>query len=208
MQRHGNLPFCHLNLKSPKPDGRYPSQLQRLGDYIRKRRLDLDLLQKEVASRLGAGPTTINNWAMSEVEPQLRFVPGILTLGYHPRPAGKTFSQRLRLERTARGLSIRSLSNRLGIDSSTAWKWEEARRHPIPQRRLRSMALQSSPKLLNRPANRGEICRILEGACCMSRLGDTVRSGRGYLAGPASPMKAFRHYLQNVRCSGWHYSFS
>jgi DNA-binding XRE family transcriptional regulator len=66
------LPFYHLRLRTPKPDDRYPIQLQRLGDHIRKRRLDLGLLQKQVAVRLGADPKTINNWEMGKFEPTLR----------------------------------------------------------------------------------------------------------------------------------------
>jgi transcriptional regulator with XRE-family HTH domain len=126
------LPFCHLRLKSPKPDGRYPVQLQRLGDHVRKRRLDLGLLQKETAARLGADPTTINNWEAGKSEPQLCFVPRILAfLGYDPRPAGASFGDRLRLARTARGFSIRSLADLLGVDASTVWSWEKGRHRPV-----------------------------------------------------------------------------
>jgi transcriptional regulator with XRE-family HTH domain len=80
------LPFCHLRLKTPKPDGRYPAQLQRLGGRIRKRRLDLGLLQKEIGDRLGADTRTVNDWEIGRARPGLRFVPRILTfLGYDPR---------------------------------------------------------------------------------------------------------------------------
>jgi DNA-binding XRE family transcriptional regulator len=82
------LPFCHLQLRTPKPDGRYPIQLQRLGDHIRKRRLDLGLLQKEVAARLGADPTTVNNWETGKSEPRLWFVPRILAFRASPLPLG------------------------------------------------------------------------------------------------------------------------
>jgi len=136
------LPFCHLNLKSPKPDGRYPSHLQRLGDHIRKRRLDLSLLQKEIAARLGADPTTVNNWETGKSEPRLWFVPRILAfLGYDPRSTGAGFGERLRRARTARGLSIQALSHLLRVDTTTVWKWEEGRHQPIARlrRRLKEM---------------------------------------------------------------------
>src|ERR1700693_3827521 len=40
------LPFCHLRLRTSKPDPRYPTQLERLGDHVRKRRLDLWLRKR------------------------------------------------------------------------------------------------------------------------------------------------------------------
>jgi DNA-binding XRE family transcriptional regulator len=68
------LPFCHLRLRSPKPDGRYPVQLQRLGDHIRKRRLDLGLLQRDVALQLGVNVKTVTNWEKQRTEPETRFL--------------------------------------------------------------------------------------------------------------------------------------
>ena len=58
------LPFCHVRLKSPKPhpNSRYPKELNTLGDHLRKRRLDLDLVQKDVNRILGVDKTTITNW--------------------------------------------------------------------------------------------------------------------------------------------------
>jgi transcriptional regulator with XRE-family HTH domain len=132
------LPFCHLNLKSPKPDGRYPIQLQRLGDHIRKRRLDLGLRQREVARQLGADLATILNWEKGRSEPTLRFLPAILAfLGSDPRPASQTFGERLRRVRTAQGLSIAALAERLGVDTTTVWKWERGRHRPIARLRRR-----------------------------------------------------------------------
>jgi len=54
------LPFCHLTLKAKKPlPLGYPQILKTLGDHLRKRRLDLNLLQKEVAEIIGVDETTI-----------------------------------------------------------------------------------------------------------------------------------------------------
>lgn len=88
---------AHLNLKSPKPDGRYPAQLQRLGDHIRKRRLDLRPRQRDLAWRLGADPATVINWEKGRTEPRLQFLPAIIDfLGADPRPVPKAFGNRLR----------------------------------------------------------------------------------------------------------------
>jgi transcriptional regulator with XRE-family HTH domain len=56
-----------------------------VGDHIRRRRLDLGLLQREVAERLGADAATITNWELNRTQPALRFLPAIVGfLGYPP----------------------------------------------------------------------------------------------------------------------------
>ena len=132
------MPFCHLKIKVPKLDRRYPIQLQTLGDHIRKKRLDLGLLQKEVAGQLGADTASVHHWETGRHEPRLSFIPRILAfLGYDPRPAETSFGRRLWRARTARGLSIQGLAGLLGIDTSTVWKWEDERHRPIARLRRR-----------------------------------------------------------------------
>ena len=58
---------------------------------MKKRRMDLGLIQREVARQIGADPWTIANWEKGKTEPVARFIPHILAfLGYDPRtdPAG------------------------------------------------------------------------------------------------------------------------
>ena len=44
------LPFCHVALQAPKPiSPNYPKKLETFGEHIRKRRLELRLLQSDVA---------------------------------------------------------------------------------------------------------------------------------------------------------------
>jgi len=47
----------------------YPKVLKTVGDKIRKRRLDLGLLQREVAERVGVNETTILNWEKNRTQP-------------------------------------------------------------------------------------------------------------------------------------------
>jgi len=47
----------------------YPKQLQTLGDHIRARRLDLGLLQKDVAEIIGVITDTITNWEKGRNQP-------------------------------------------------------------------------------------------------------------------------------------------
>ena len=92
------LPFCHAYLKGPRPlPPSYPQVLATLGDHLRKRRLDLGLLQREVAERLGTDHLTITNWELNRTTPALRFSPGIVGfLGYAPWADGASLGERLR----------------------------------------------------------------------------------------------------------------
>ncbi len=68
--------FCYVRLKAPKPpSAKYPKELKTLGDHIRKRRLDLHLLQKQVAEQIGDDVMTIWNWERNESSPQVKFFP-------------------------------------------------------------------------------------------------------------------------------------
>src|SRR5215467_7944704 len=64
------LPFCHVALKTEKPkSAKYPKNLKTLGDHIRKKRLELGLLQKEVASRMGVDAESIYRWETNRASP-------------------------------------------------------------------------------------------------------------------------------------------
>jgi DNA-binding XRE family transcriptional regulator len=70
------LPFCSVTLSGKKPLERaYPVSLSNLGDHIRKRRLDLKLLQKEVAGILGVGTNAITNREKNRCQPRLYLIP-------------------------------------------------------------------------------------------------------------------------------------
>jgi transcriptional regulator with XRE-family HTH domain len=47
----------------------YPKELRTLGDHLRKRRLDLGLLQRQVAEQLGVDKTTVYNWESHRTAP-------------------------------------------------------------------------------------------------------------------------------------------
>ncbi len=54
------LPFCHFEKTSKKPISKvYPKALLTIGDHLRKRRLDLNLLQIQAASMLSVDEMTI-----------------------------------------------------------------------------------------------------------------------------------------------------
>ena len=81
------LPTYDLVLRTPKPfDRAHPTELRTIGNHVRKRRLDLGLLQREVALRIGVDPTSIFNWEAGRHHPSLRHLPAALDfLDYAPR---------------------------------------------------------------------------------------------------------------------------
>jgi transcriptional regulator with XRE-family HTH domain len=126
------LPFCSLALKGQKPKSKeYPKGINTLGDHLRKRRLDLGLLQREVAERIGVDETTIYHWERQRNMPEIRFIaPIIKFLGYDPILKPESFPEKLRAYRSRMGLSQKNFAIKFGIDPSTIAKWEMKNHNP------------------------------------------------------------------------------
>ncbi len=121
------LPFCDLKLRSPRPlDRAYPTELRAIGDHVRKCRLDLGLLQREVALRIGVDETTVFNWEAETASPGLRALPEVIRfLSYDPRL--------VRHLRQKQGLSMDALADLLDVGTSTVRGWECRGRRPSPR---------------------------------------------------------------------------
>jgi transcriptional regulator with XRE-family HTH domain len=132
---------CHFTLLAKIPPSRaYPVSLTTLGDHLRRRRLDVKLLQKDVAGILGVDTTTINNWERNRCQPRLPLFPKIAQfLGYSPFPteAKHTIGQAIRAYRLMHGLSQKKLARALRIDPTTLARWEKGRSKPGPALRKR-----------------------------------------------------------------------
>ena len=127
------MPFCKITLKAPKPlSAPYPRRLITLGEHLRKRRLDLKLLQKEVANKLGVSDISIKDWENNHVSPSLYSVPKIIKfLGYIPDSLQTgTFGEKIVTSRKLLGLTQKKLAHRLGIDPSTLGRWERDKSKP------------------------------------------------------------------------------
>jgi transcriptional regulator with XRE-family HTH domain len=131
------LPFCSLKLKSNKPLSRqYPKEINTLGEHLRQRRLDLGLLQKEVAGKIGVTAGTIYDWERQRTLPEIRFIARIIEfLGYDPIPEPESFPEKLKTRRLKMGLSQKKLGIKLGIDPGTIWKWEKGMHKPVTEYR-------------------------------------------------------------------------
>ena len=66
-----------LRAKKPKPRG-FPEVPETLGDRIRRRRMELGLLQREVAGFIGVDESTVWNWEANRVHPSPRYLSRIL----------------------------------------------------------------------------------------------------------------------------------
>ncbi len=99
----------------------YPKSLRTIGDHLRKRRLDLKLLQKAVAKILEVDPMTVCNWENNLTQPKLHFLPRIIRLiGYDPfSPKSNAVSEMLLLYRKSSGIAQKKLALQIGIDPTT-----------------------------------------------------------------------------------------
>jgi len=108
---------------------RIPLAPQTVGDHIRKRRLGLKMLQREVAEQLGVDKTSVFNWEGNRSSPDIRYMPAIIDfLGYDPLPQAHTLAEQLVRQRSSLGLSQKESAGRLGVDPSTLAKWERGER--------------------------------------------------------------------------------
>ena len=131
--------FPRLTLSAQKPpNSAYPKELKTIGEHIRKRRLDLELFQKDVAKVLGITKGTVSNWEKNLAVPKLFYIPKIIEfLGYIPFEIGESLPDMLRGYRRLCGLSKRGASCKHGVDVSTWWKWEDRRSKPTSPKSLK-----------------------------------------------------------------------
>lgn len=137
--RHSNrtgipaLPFCKITLKAQKPlSNAYPQTLKTLGDHLRKRRLDLKLLQKEIAQRLGTDEASVYNWENNRTSPSLHFIPKVIEfLGYVPYDTqARTFGEGITIFRRIHGITQEELAECLNVDPTTLGRWERNKGRP------------------------------------------------------------------------------
>jgi len=114
------LPFCHRILKAPTPRHGYPKQFKHLGDHLVARRIDLGLLQKEVATLVGVSTGTLRGWESGRTEPEVKYFPGLIQfLGRNPLPDPQTPGQAIRTKRLSLGLSQAGLGMLAGVDEGS-----------------------------------------------------------------------------------------
>jgi transcriptional regulator with XRE-family HTH domain len=109
----------------------YPANPKTIGQAIRKRRLDLDLRQIDVAKIIGCHELTIGNWEKGCRTPHINHMVGIIRfLGYNPLPRGTSIAEQIIAHRKSCGLTQRKFARALGVDPSTLARWEKEEREP------------------------------------------------------------------------------
>ncbi len=150
IRRYANtvaVPFCHVHLRGQKPlPPTYPKELKTVGDHLRKRRLDLGLLQREVGADLGVRVDTVRNWEVGRNAPAQWQWPAIVAfLGYVPFSTHGDFREKLKAYRRLHGLSQTRLARMIGVDPSTVWHWERGDSQPNVEHRQGINALIATP---------------------------------------------------------------
>ena len=98
------MQFAPITLKALKPK-ETDFEPETLGEHVRKRRLELDLTQRQVAGRLGVSTWTVMNWEKDHAVPPIESMPSIIWfLGYDPFPEPKTIPERLLVKTPGHGL--------------------------------------------------------------------------------------------------------
>ncbi|NQU51195.1 MAG: helix-turn-helix transcriptional regulator, partial [Bacteroidetes bacterium] len=94
----------------------YPKELITYGDHLRKKRLDLNLSQSQVAKIINVTTDSITNWELNRSEPQLKYIPKIISfLEYTP----KTKENEIKQYRINKGITQKELASILEIDPTT-----------------------------------------------------------------------------------------
>ena len=126
------LPFSHATYESLKAS--VDEQLMSpnsLGEHIRKRRLELRLLQREVATIIGVSEDCITYWENGRSDPQVHFYPAIIAyLGYYPFLTSQKLPGRIKRYRYEHGLTQKQMGKRVGVNGSTVCDWENGSTEP------------------------------------------------------------------------------
>ncbi len=111
------MPFCKIVLKTQKPlSPKHPQELNTSGDHLRKKLINLGLLQREAAEIIGVTASTIFSWEHG-VEPELIHIPDTIKfLGYIPFECPPDTLGKLRYFKLINGLSYKRLGKVIGRD--------------------------------------------------------------------------------------------
>ena len=127
---------------APKPTGpklrvRYERAPKTLGQHLKKRRVELGLVQRDVCKRFDIEKETYANWEKDRCYPALKNWPDIISfLGYDPTPDQQTLGQQLLAHRRHYGLSRKSLAAAIGVDEATLGAWEIDERKPVSEKQI------------------------------------------------------------------------
>jgi len=134
-----------------------PKNPTNLGGHLRRRRLELRLVQAEAAGKLGVSTVTLSKWECDRRYPAwTKQAKVVAYLGYNPfddpmlgRPlanetpgvafvalkSSRQIGDRIRLRRLQLRKTRSQLAHETGLSLKTLWNWEHHKRTPSPRLR-------------------------------------------------------------------------
>jgi DNA-binding XRE family transcriptional regulator len=98
-------------------------QPKTIGEHVRKHRMDLGMLQREVADKIGVSEASVYNWERG-TEPELVHIPKIIEfLGYVPFERPDDLLGQLRYYKLVNGMSYERLGVAMGRDPEQLVDW-------------------------------------------------------------------------------------
>jgi transcriptional regulator with XRE-family HTH domain len=108
-----------------------------LGEHLKKRRIELRLMQAEVAKQMGEKSSTYANWENGFYAPSRKKLSKIIKfLGFDPfksagdEPPLRLFGDHLKERRFDLGFSQDTAARHFGVHVTTYRDWEHSRRRP------------------------------------------------------------------------------
>jgi transcriptional regulator with XRE-family HTH domain len=82
------LPFCRVTLRGqkPAPDPAYPTHPRTIGKWVRKRRMESGLLQRQVADMLEICKDSVGRWESDRFRPSRAHLQALFRLFGEPPP--------------------------------------------------------------------------------------------------------------------------
>ena len=122
---------CSFKAKRPVNPA-YPKELNTLGDYLRKERLDRKLSQPDVAKLLNVTPDTITAWELNRNQPTAKLAKKVIDfLGYFPFSfEGASIGEQLYYARLILGKTQKEAAEIIGCDASNLRLIELDKRKP------------------------------------------------------------------------------
>jgi DNA-binding XRE family transcriptional regulator len=122
-----------VTLKAQKPSEKpYPKSLLKIGDQIKKRRLDLNLTHKQAAKLIEVQAGSICNWEHGYVTPKFISYSKLYDsldmchLSYAKNPWG----DKIKVYRIENGINQRKLAKLLSVVQTTIRDWERNKHKP------------------------------------------------------------------------------
>lgn len=124
-----------------------PIDPKTLGDHIRKRRMELNLFQKDVAAIFNVSEDCITYWENNRSGPQIQYYPPIFGfLGYCPFELDtSTFAGKIKAYRYLNGLTIKRFAKLVNVDPATVSRWEEGKGCFSKRKKLELLLKISTP---------------------------------------------------------------